>query len=81
MSAMPAEAMGYDYEAMRKYVGKGLHGLVVKRRNPERKIRPRLHGALYIFEINRELLSDVPSLLKELGHSKILERRSSKKRG
>ena len=70
---------------MGKYVGKRLRrlencGLLLKRRNPERKLRPRPHGALYIFEIDRTLLPDLPSLLEELGRKAIVERGPSKKK-
>ena len=79
------EAMGYDYEAMREHVGRRLRRLesrelVLRRRNPGRKVRPRPHGALYIFEVNRELLRDVPSLLRELGHKDVVEEKPLKRR-
>ena len=79
------EAMGYDYEAMREHVGRRLRRLesrelVQRRRNPGRKVGPRPHGALYIFEVNRTMLPDLPSLLEELGHKDVVERGPSKKK-
>jgi len=70
---------------MREHVGRRLQklencGFVVRKRNPGRKLRPRPHGALYIFEIDRTLLPDLPSLLEELSRKAIVERGPSKKK-
>jgi len=48
-------------------------GLVMRRKNPERKLKPRPHGAIYLFEIDYNLVPDVPSLLRELGYTDVVE--------
>lgn len=55
-------------------------GLVMRRKNPKRELKPRPHGAVYLFKIDLSLVPDVPSLLKELGYSDVLEGEPSKER-